>query len=84
MTWQTPQVLPPVLDYPEDYLPESLPPCDLILSLAEVKGAAEMIPEIAQMTGAQAVIAPIDNLAGCRSGWPASCANGRTGSGWHV
>ncbi len=61
--WQTPKVLPPVLDYPEDYLPESLPPCDLILSLAEVKGAAEMIPEIAQMTGAQAVIAPIDNLA---------------------
>lgn len=62
-TWQTPKVLPPVLDYPEDYLPDALPPCDLILSLAEVKGVAEMIPEIAQMTGAQAVIAPIDNVA---------------------
>lgn len=62
-SWQTPAVLPPILDYPEDYLPDSLPPADLILSLAEVRGAAEMIPEIAQMTGAQAVIAPIDNQA---------------------
>lgn len=62
-SWQTPRALPPVLDYPEDYLPETLPACDLILSLAEVKGAAEMIPEIAKMTGARAVIAPIDNVA---------------------
>lgn len=62
-TWETPKVLPPIIDYPEDYLPESLPACDLILSLAEVKGVAEMIPEIATMTGAQAVIAPIDNVA---------------------
>jgi len=62
-TWQTPHVLPPVVDYPEDYLPDSLPACDLILSLAEVKGVAELIPDIAQMTGARAVIAPIDNVA---------------------
>jgi hypothetical protein len=62
-TWETPKVLPPIIDYPEDYLPKSLPTCDLILSLAEVKGVAEMIPEIATMTGAQAVIAPIDNVA---------------------
>lgn len=62
-TWVTPAVMPPVLDYPEDYLPDTLPPCDLILSLAEVRGAAELIPEIAQMTGARAVIAPIDSVA---------------------
>ncbi len=61
--WQTPAVLPPVIDYPEDYLPEALAPADLILSLAEVRGAAELIPDIAQMTGARAVIAPIDNTA---------------------
>jgi hypothetical protein len=61
--WQTPRVLPPILDYPEDYLPDSLPAADLILSLAEVRSVAEMIPEIAQMTGARAVIAPIDNQA---------------------
>lgn len=62
-TWVTPKALPVVLDYPEDYLPDSLPPADLILSLAELPGVAEMIPEIARMTGAQAVIAPIDSQA---------------------
>lgn len=62
-SWQTPAVLPPILDYPEDYLPETLPQADLILSLAEVRAAAEMIPEIARMTGAEAAIAPIDNQA---------------------
>lgn len=61
-TWETPKFLPPVVDYPEDYLPEALAACDVILSLAEVKGVAELIPEIALMTGAQAVIAPIDNV----------------------
>jgi len=62
-SWQTPRSLPIVLDYPEDYLPDTLPPADLVLSLAELSGVAEMIPDIAQMTGAQAVIAPIDNQA---------------------
>jgi hypothetical protein len=62
-TWETPKVLPPVVDYPEDYLPKTLPACDLILSLAEVKGVAEMLPEIVTMTGARAVIAPIDNTS---------------------
>mgnify|MGYP000272584693 CR=1 FL=1 len=61
--WYTPAVLPPVLDYPEEYLPESLPPADLILSLAELPGAAELIPELARLSGAQAVIAPIDSQA---------------------
>jgi len=72
-TWETPKVLPPVIDYPEDYLPAVLEPCDLILSLAEVKGAAELIPDIAQMTGARAVIAP---RPGCRSAWHASSPGG--------
>jgi hypothetical protein len=62
-SWQTPRSLPIVLDYPEDYLPETLPEADLILSLAELSGVAEMIPDMAQMTGARAVLAPIDNQA---------------------
>ena len=62
-TWQTPKALPIVLDYPEDYVPESLPSADLILSLAELPGVAEMIPEIARRSKAKAVIAPIDNQA---------------------
>jgi hypothetical protein len=61
--WQTPRVLPPIIDYPEDYLPPSLPPADLILALAELPAVAELIPDIARMTGAQAVIAPIDSQA---------------------
>lgn len=61
--WQTPRRLPLMLDYPEDYLPDSFPPADLILSLAELSGVAEMIPDIAKMSGAKAVIAPIDNQA---------------------
>lgn len=62
-TWQAPPVLPPVIDYPEDYLPRDLPPTDLILSFAEHRGVAELLPDIAQATGAQAVIAAIDNEA---------------------
>lgn len=62
-TWQAPPVLPPVIDYPEDYLPQELPECDLILSFAEVRGVAELLPDIAQMTGAKAVLAPIDSEA---------------------
>jgi hypothetical protein len=63
MVWQAPMVLPPVIDYPEDYLPESLPPADLVLSFGEHKGVAELLPDIAQMTGAKAVIAAVDNEA---------------------
>ena len=62
-TWQAPAILPPVIDYPEDYLPESLPQVDLILSFAELRGVAELLPDIATMTGARAVIAAVDNDA---------------------
>ena len=58
--WQAPSVLPPIVDYPEDYLPESLPPADLLLAFGEHKGVAELVVEAARMTGAKAVIAPVD------------------------
>jgi len=61
--WQSPAVLPPVVDYPEDHLPKALPSADLILSFAEHKGVAELLPDIARMTGAQAVIVAVDNEA---------------------
>lgn len=60
-TWEAPQVLPPIIDYPEDYLPDAFAPVDLILSFAEHKGVAELLPDIAQMAGAKAVIAAVDN-----------------------
>lgn len=62
-TWQAPAILPPVIDYPEDYLPETLPACDLLLHFGEHRGIAELVPEIVQMTGARAVLAPVDNEA---------------------
>jgi thymidylate synthase len=62
-TWQAPAVFPLVIDYPEDYLPEAMPAADLILSFAEHKGVAELLPDIAAKTGARAVIVAVDNEA---------------------
>jgi hypothetical protein len=59
--WRAPGVLPPVIDYPEDYLPDALPPADLILSFSEHPGVAELLPDIARMTGARAVVATADS-----------------------
>jgi hypothetical protein len=61
--WEAPKVLPPIVDYPEDYLPESFAPADLILSFAEHKGVAELLPDIAKMTGARGVVAGVDSEA---------------------
>ena len=58
--WRAPAILPPIVDYPEDHLPESFAPADLVLAFGEHKGVAELIPEIAKMTGAKGVIAPVD------------------------
>jgi hypothetical protein len=61
--WEAPKVLPPIVDYPEEYLPESFAPADLILSFAEHKGVAELLPDIARMTGARGVVAAVDSEA---------------------
>ncbi len=62
-SWVAPSILPPVIDYPEDYLPTSLPGADLLLAFGEQRGIAELIPDIARLSGARAVIAPIDSEA---------------------
>jgi hypothetical protein len=59
--WQAPRVLPPIIDYPEEYIPEDLPQADLLLSFAEHRGVAELLPDIAKNIGAKAVIAAVDN-----------------------
>ncbi len=59
--WQAPAVFPPMIDYPEDHLPDTLPPADLILAFGEHRAIAELLPDIAKMTGAAAVLAPVDN-----------------------
>lgn len=62
-TWDAPVALPLVIDYPEDYVSETLSPADLILSFAEIPGVAELLPEIARITGARAVTAGVDQEA---------------------
>ena len=61
--WRAPAILPLIVDYPEDYVPETLPPADLVLSFAEHKGVAELLPDVAKVCGARAVIAAVDNEA---------------------
>ena len=58
--WAAPRVLPPVVDYPEDFLPGAFEPADLVLALAETPGLAQLIPDIVRLAGAKAVIAPVD------------------------
>jgi hypothetical protein len=62
-TWRAPTAFPLVIDDPQDFLPPTLPSADLLLSFAEHKGVAELLPDVARLTGAQAVIAPIDSEA---------------------
>lgn len=61
--WKAPNHFPVVIDYPEDFLPEKMPATDLILSFAEHRGVAELLPDIAKITGAKSVIAAVDNEA---------------------
>ncbi len=61
--WQAPRLLPLMVDDPDEFLPSQLPAADLILSLAEHSGVATLLPDIAKLAGARAVIAPIDNAA---------------------
>jgi hypothetical protein len=60
-TWQAAGRYPLVIDYPEDHLPASFDPADLILSFAENKSVAELLPDIAKMTAAKGVIVAVDN-----------------------
>jgi hypothetical protein len=58
--WPAPRYLPLVIDDPAEYLPAQLPRVDLVLSLGETAGVAQLVPDIVRMTGAKSVIAPID------------------------
>lgn len=68
MDWEVnsytfPKTLPVVIDNPNEFLPEKLPPADLLISLGEHPGVAQLIPEIVGRSGAKAVITPADNRA---------------------
>jgi hypothetical protein len=61
-TWTAPSHFPIIIDEPRDFLPETLPPADLLLALGETPGIAELLPEVAKLTGARALIAPVDRV----------------------
>lgn len=56
-----PRALPSIIDDPEEFVHQPLPETDLVLFLSESPQAPQLIPDLATMTGAKAVIAPVDN-----------------------
>jgi thymidylate synthase len=63
-----PARLPAVIDDPGEFLPPSLTPADLLVSLHESAGAADLIPDIAKGCGAKAVLAAVDDRNACPAG----------------
>ncbi len=55
--------LPAMMEDPAEYLPRDIPKADLVISLGEEPGVAEMLPDIVKAAGARAVIVPVDNRA---------------------
>jgi hypothetical protein len=60
--WAVPQALLSTPN-PGELLPPMLPAFELIVSLGQSPVVAQMLPDIARMTGAQGIIAPIDDEA---------------------
>jgi len=55
--------LPTMMEEPSEFLPQDIPKTDLVISLGEHPGVAELLPDIVKASGARAVIAPVDNRA---------------------
>src|SRR4030042_1419684 len=55
------QDVPAIIDDASEFLPKELPEADLLISLGEHPGVAQMIPDMVKKSGATAVIAPADN-----------------------
>jgi len=55
--------LPIMVEDPSEFLPQDIPKADLVISLGEKAGVAELLPAIVKASGARAVITPVDNRA---------------------
>jgi len=55
--------LPTMMEDPAQFLPANIPKADLVISLGEHPGVAELLPDIVRAAEARAVIAPVDNRA---------------------
>ena len=60
-SFTVPQNLPDIVDDPDEFLPKELPEADLLISLGEHPGVAQMIPDMVARSHAKAVIAPADS-----------------------
>ncbi len=67
-TWRGPAVLPPVIDDPDEFLPETLPETDLLLVLTESAGLTDLVPDMVSLCGAEAVIVALDRRSAGRPG----------------
>lgn len=66
--FRLPARLPAVIDDPAEFLPSPMPQADLLVSLHESPGAADLIPDIATNCGARAMLAAVDDQAACPPG----------------
>jgi thymidylate synthase len=55
--------LPTMMEDTSEFLPRDIPKADLVISLGEHPGVAELLPAIVKAAEARAVIAPVDNRA---------------------
>jgi hypothetical protein len=62
-SWRVPSTLPLMVDDPHRFLPAHVPEADLVLSLGENPGVADLVSTIVEGSGARALIAPVDNPA---------------------
>ncbi len=58
---ELPRGLPILVEEPKELIPKQITKCELILSLGEHPAIASFLPNLIEITGAKAVIAPIDN-----------------------
>ena len=53
--------MPKIIEDPECFFPKNISNCDIVISLGENPSFATLLPFIAKVTKAKAVIAPVDN-----------------------
>jgi hypothetical protein len=58
-----PRALPNLIDDPDEFLPETIPQADLLVAAGESTGAAQLIIDLVERSGARSVVAPVDNSA---------------------
>jgi hypothetical protein len=56
-----PSSFPQVIEEPRHHIPESMGRCQLLIVLSESPSLSSLIPDLARSSGAEAIIAPIDD-----------------------